>query len=197
MDARVRRGPQREKDGCSTIIITGSYIDIYGHYWTWLDDHLVLSKHSLREGCCPWASKLSGAERCAASRISRARPHSGTRCWRFAVIRLAGTVHTPSLQSISAHSPHVVNKSGPSADASAWRPGLFTPSIRNAICPTSHDEITATWSAVRRPPGSRPLPTSGRVPSEHRPAHEPVRERPTRTERLHAEQTSHHSGEPG
>ena len=42
----------------------------------------------------------------AASRISRARPHSGTRCWRFAFARCAGTVHTPSFRSISAHSTH-------------------------------------------------------------------------------------------
>ena len=31
----------------------------------------------------------------AASRISTARPHSGTRCSRFAFIRVAGTVHNP------------------------------------------------------------------------------------------------------
>ena len=33
-----------------------------------------------------------------------ARPPSGTRCFRFAFIRLAGTVQTPASRSISAHS---------------------------------------------------------------------------------------------
>ena len=39
----------------------------------------------------------------AASRISRARPHSGTRCSRAVFIGLAGIVHTPSVRSISLH----------------------------------------------------------------------------------------------
>ena len=32
------------------MIITDNKRDTYAHYWTWLDDHIVLSKDSLREG---------------------------------------------------------------------------------------------------------------------------------------------------
>ena len=39
----------------------------------------------------------------AASRISSARPHSGTRCSRFAFIRRAEIVHTRPATSISSH----------------------------------------------------------------------------------------------
>ena len=39
----------------------------------------------------------------AASRISAARPHSGTRCSRLDFMRTAGIVQTPAGKSISAH----------------------------------------------------------------------------------------------
>ncbi len=55
---------------------------------------------------------------CSASRsTSTARPHSGTRCARFAFIHRSGTVHTTATRSIS---PHVASR------VSAERAGVTT-----------------------------------------------------------------------
>ena len=57
MDARVQCKLLWERGGCLNVVTTSCYRDTYAHYWTWLDDRIVLSKHSLREGY------LSGADR--------------------------------------------------------------------------------------------------------------------------------------
>ena len=47
-----------ERGGCLNIGITGYYRDTYAHYWTWLDDWIASSKHSL------WEDFLGAVEGC-------------------------------------------------------------------------------------------------------------------------------------
>ena len=54
----------------------------------------------------------------AASRISSARPQSGTRCSRFAFIRAAEIVHTARAASISSH---VASRTSPDRAAVSTR----------------------------------------------------------------------------
>ena len=50
MDARIQCELLWERGRCLNVVITGDYRDTYAHYWTWLDDRIASSKHSLREG---------------------------------------------------------------------------------------------------------------------------------------------------
>ena len=67
---------------------------------------------------------------CAASRISRVRPHSGTRCRRFIFACPAGTVHTlpsgrsPPTRPTAPHSTWL--PSAPGTQGPTWRPAMPT-----------------------------------------------------------------------
>ena len=77
----------------------------------------------------------------AASRISNARPHSGTRCSRFAFIRMAEMVHARSVVLISVHVASLT-----SADRAAVRTRNSNASL-TAGCPDP-DARTVSMAAA-------------------------------------------------
>ena len=86
----------------------------------------------------------------AASRISSARPHSGTRCSRFAFIRAAEIVQTRPAMSISSH---VASRTSPDRAAVSTRnsnASLIAGAAAADARTVSTAAATSLWSSASR-----------------------------------------------